>query len=1492
MKRLSFTCLLIFFLSVAIISGVATAGDLHLTEPLQNGPYAADGNITAESNCVIGPDRIVLFSAAGTISLKPGFHAQAGSTFSAVSGKYGNLDDSTDADGDRLADWWEVALFGNLDQGPDDDPDGDSITNIKAFCQRLYPNIPAPQIAFGADPQLTNGKNPTRLYWTVLNADSIAIEPGLGDVTGNSFVDVIPTSTTEYKIIATGICGVAEKTFTVVVDRQPPEILSFYPLESDMVSKQELQAGILATFTDNTGIGTVSIVKSDGGSETDMTSFANIDNNSIHLDISDLPNGNHRFKLILTDTVGNETIQQFVFKVDNIMPVTTPSVQAGSFSHAFDLNLSCSKEATIFYSTDGSPPFEGSPNTFSRPAPITGIVIDRNMNLQYFAVDNAGNIESVKSSVYRLAELPEAVAGLKATYSAPNVNLTWDKASSALSYRVYRAHNKIDIDILSASQKGLYAPPERLRYSKFDLSPETPVFSDSEIVPGISYYYGVTQVNQENIEGLLCNLVTPGPIPGTNPATYREQAIVRAQVWLESTQGRDGSWGEKENRRILATTQILNGFNLAGQNSPAIQKALFYLRGQFADNNDYLARKILALDDFGQNTNALFNRLISQRTLSGYNRYGWGVQKKFRVDAATTALGYLASTRSPVVLTPYQNGYASLAEDCDLWNHPDRYGWILGQGESIFVSSLAYSALYNHKLYPNLDEKDYNWILTSQNEDGSFGNGLIDTAGVLLWFHNKLSFEKNYGAAKFIVSQQEPDGSWADDHYLTGLCLSALLALKPELGSFIPSDSLWVSESAITFSGSMIGEFSSIEINGIPAEISEDRFSIKNYHLSAGQNAIQVVGIDSGGVEHKKTVYISHTTPTLLFVDPAGDDSGPCSSPGTGACASIKAAITKASIGNYDTIYIAPGTYHESAILPSKSLTLLGAVSPSKPEIRPSGELDGALFNIEGQLIVNFKNLFFNVNDQNIQSAIHFKSSNSSGRIEGCVFWGKNSNSSNESFVISAGSITAENNSIENCLGSGIFMLHSNNNTIENNQFSNSKYGIELFDSSNNTIRNNQFDKCIMGIRLGFQSTGNLIANNSYSACEYDTYQKSAIGITSPSYGVELSKNPISVTGSILDGNNIKSVNVNGVQAPIEDNTFTAEGVILVEGSNDILAVGIDVDGAEHTDIVKAVYVPKPFLYVSPLGDDSKACTSPGTGACSSIKAAVSKAANADADTIYVASGTYVEEQILVPKSLSFIGETSPSKPVIKSATIGDIFYRWFQFSGNAFSEIKFENLVFEGSAESGFTFLFEFTEIDGKSVFKQCDFKNTQTGIEFHGGSHKVSECSFENVQRGISLYSSAELLVNNCTFKGSFTGGELYKNYFMPIVSNDSILTAEYNTFIDVGTGIWNRSNSSIIRYNIFNNCYNGIDFPVQMFQPSLNNAFSHNSFADCIHGIYIDNRAVRTVSKSNAIENNSFINNEIGILFRADNSGFTFTLAGNTFENSISHDVYIQP
>jgi hypothetical protein len=44
-----------------------------------------------------------------------------------------------DSDSDGLPDWWELQYFGNLNQSPTDDPDGDGVSNLQEFRQGRNP---------------------------------------------------------------------------------------------------------------------------------------------------------------------------------------------------------------------------------------------------------------------------------------------------------------------------------------------------------------------------------------------------------------------------------------------------------------------------------------------------------------------------------------------------------------------------------------------------------------------------------------------------------------------------------------------------------------------------------------------------------------------------------------------------------------------------------------------------------------------------------------------------------------------------------------------------------------------------------------------------------------------------------------------------------------------------------------------------------------------------------------------------------------------------------------------------------------------------------------------------------------------------------------------------------------------------------------------------------------------------------------------------------
>lgn len=631
--------------------------------------------------------------------------------------------------------------------------------------------MPEPQIVFTANPQITDGDTPSRLAWSVLYADTVTIEPGIGNSGVDSEIDVTPQETTEYTLTAIGKGGITQKTLLVIIDKEAPEIVSFEPVENGQVNFEDLQTGILMSFTDNTGVTSAKVYKIDGETEIDMTPLASIGGNLIQLDISNLPNGAYQFKIVLTDSAGNETVQLLKFTLDKILPETFPSVAGGIYENPLTVDLGCSEQATIYYSTDGSPPFEGGENTISGPAPIRGININPSISLQFFAKDTFGNVEKIKNIIYSSGNIPETLTGLVANYNNPNVNLSWNPNSSAFAYRTYRALNKLDIQILRNSQKYGYPPPKRLRYSETDISSGTTTFADTNILSGLAYYYGVTQINSAHVESAVSDLAFQD-IPESSSAMNNSEAIERALSWLEYTQNKNGSWGNKESIKMVATSQVLNAYKIINKFDLNTQHALFYLRGTTADNNDYLARKILTLNSFGQNTNLFINKLYA----SGGGAYGWGVERGQVGDALTSTLALKAIkciSYSPIAAN-VNCGLVRYYTELQCSYPANRFGWKpQTTNPSIYVSSIVYNSL--NACYPEeAPVFESTWITESQAVDGSFGNGLIDTSSVILWI-SPLSTVQKQDAMNFLVSQQSPNGSWNNDPYVTGLCLEALL---------------------------------------------------------------------------------------------------------------------------------------------------------------------------------------------------------------------------------------------------------------------------------------------------------------------------------------------------------------------------------------------------------------------------------------------------------------------------------------------------------------------------------------------------------------------------------------------------------------------------------------------------------------------------------------------------------------------------------------------
>lgn len=103
---------------------------------------------------------------------------------------------------------------------------------------------------------------------------------------------------------------------------------------------------------------------------------------------------------------------------DTLPPSTSASPSTGTFPAFFEATLTSNEPATIYYTTDGSFPSVGATTTSFGPSPITGIMIDHELTLRYFAIDTAENVESSSASFYFFDLSPPELL-LCSTYPGP-----------------------------------------------------------------------------------------------------------------------------------------------------------------------------------------------------------------------------------------------------------------------------------------------------------------------------------------------------------------------------------------------------------------------------------------------------------------------------------------------------------------------------------------------------------------------------------------------------------------------------------------------------------------------------------------------------------------------------------------------------------------------------------------------------------------------------------------------------------------------------------------------------------------------------------------------------------------------------------------------------------------------------------------------------------------------------------------------------------------
>jgi subtilase family serine protease/flagellar hook assembly protein FlgD len=302
---------------------------------------------------------------------------------------------------------------------------------------------------------------------------------------------------------------------------------------------------------------------------------------------------------------------------------------------------------------------------------------------------------------------------------------------------------------------------------------------------------GLVQVAATTKEDVPVNpgVRPPATVPRTLPPNIDDGV-----KWLVAQQQSDGSWTdfalttERDTAEAVATLQWLS----AGQQP--VEAGLQWLGSNASANTDFLARRIEAAAQAGEDAGILVQELLSRRNPDG----GWGSGRSFISSPTDTALALKALARvgygdQQVVGQAIAYLQASRNQDG---------GWSGGDAVSTIQPTATVVASFNaYRKGYGLDaslNSAVAFLAGKQNPDGGFGSSpstVYDSALAVMALHEAGADTGMVNSGvNYLLSQQSDSGSWQESPYQTALAVRAVyqanvdpdLSVKADDIAFIP----------------------------------------------------------------------------------------------------------------------------------------------------------------------------------------------------------------------------------------------------------------------------------------------------------------------------------------------------------------------------------------------------------------------------------------------------------------------------------------------------------------------------------------------------------------------------------------------------------------------------------------------------------------------------------------------------------------------------------
>ncbi|WP_340680471.1 putative Ig domain-containing protein, partial [Paraglaciecola sp.] len=301
----------------------------------------------------------------------------------------------------------------------------------------------------------------------------------------------------------------------------------------------------------------------------------------------------------------------------------------------------------------------------------------------------------------------------------------------------------------------------------------------------------------------------------TTSNTVLEQSRAEGIAWLLTHQNGDGSWGEG-GAKMAATSEALTLLLRSSlAHSPHYARGLSWLANSKTDSTDYLARKIIVLEQAGLDTDdmGLIDELYTrQNTINSWGTYSGEHPSVIDSSLALSALyqhsGNLGSGYSTEV-----NGFFNAVVSAQ---KPNNFGWphmggAAGAGLTPQVMPTAIALQTMTRVLSagwgvlSYTKRAVNWLVGKQVSNGRFidstvasPTGFITTATSYKALQGLVAANVGVTVASsvltkaqdYLFAQQSTNGSWADDSYQTAIVLNTLgaITLPDTDGDGIPDD--------------------------------------------------------------------------------------------------------------------------------------------------------------------------------------------------------------------------------------------------------------------------------------------------------------------------------------------------------------------------------------------------------------------------------------------------------------------------------------------------------------------------------------------------------------------------------------------------------------------------------------------------------------------------------------------------------------------------------